>query len=79
MGFINYPHFLLGKIGFVGSGIQYLSSQIFSKSSKNWFEKRTAGGTTKLKECTDYQLVTVHSFLFGATLVEHFGNLLHKS
>ena len=32
-------------MGFVGSGIQCRSSQSLSKSSKNWFENRTAGGT----------------------------------
>lgn len=41
MAFVRFG----GNIGLVGSGIQCLSSQILSKSSKNWFEKRTAGGT----------------------------------
>ena len=34
-----------GKIGFVGSGIHSLSSQILSKSFRNWFENRTLRGT----------------------------------
>ena len=41
MAFVRFG----GNIGLVGSGIQCLSSQILSKSSKNWFEKRTAEGT----------------------------------
>ena len=36
-----------GKIGFVGSGIHSLSSQILSKSFINWFENRTLRGTKK--------------------------------
>ena len=36
-----------GKIGFVGSGIHSLSSQILSKSFRNWFENRTLRGTKK--------------------------------
>lgn len=36
-----------GKIGFVGSGIHSLSSQILSKSFRNWFENRTLRGTRK--------------------------------
>lgn len=46
----NLLAILGGNIGFVGSGIQCLSSQILSKSSKNWFEKRTAGGTAEEKD-----------------------------
>lgn len=34
-----------GKIGFVGSGIHSRSSQILSKSFRNWFENRTLRGT----------------------------------
>lgn len=36
-----------GKIGFVGSGIHSLSSQILSKSFRNWFENRTLRGTAE--------------------------------
>ena len=38
-----------GKIGFVGSGIHSLSSQILSKSFRNWFENRTLRGTKSCK------------------------------
>ena len=38
-----------GKIGFVGSGIHSLSSQILSKSLRNWFENRTLRGTKSCK------------------------------
>ena len=37
-----------GKIGFVGSGIHSRSSQILSKSFRNWFENRTLRGTKKV-------------------------------
>ena len=34
-------------MGFERSGIQYLSTQILSKSSKYWFKNSTSGGTLK--------------------------------
>ncbi len=33
-------------------------------------------GTANIKKCADYQLVTAHSFVFGGTLVEHFGKII---
>ena len=42
----NINHADLHVRGSVGSGIQYLSSQIFSRSEINWFEK---GSTTHPK------------------------------
>lgn len=44
-----------GKIGFVGSGIHSLSSQILSKSFRNWFENRTLRGTKEAVDIFEYQ------------------------
>lgn len=52
-----------GKIGFVGSGIHSLSSQILSKSFRNWFENRTLRGTKKGRE------VRFSPFFVATTLV----------
>lgn len=52
-----------GKIGFVGSGIHSLSSQILSKSFRNWFENRTLRGTKKGEKFASLL------FLFATTLV----------
>ena len=51
-----------GNIGFVGSGIHCLSSQSLSKSSKNWFEKRTSGGTVKTAKQLRIQRLAVFFF-----------------
>ena len=51
-----------GNIGFVGSGIHCLSSQSLSKSSKNWFEKRTSGGTVKTAKQLRKQRLAVFFF-----------------
>ena len=45
---VNHPNSVLllgGSIGFVGSGIHSLNSQIKSKSFRNEFENRTCRGT----------------------------------
>ena len=47
-----------GKIGFVGSGIHSLSSQILSKSFRNWFENRTLRGTKEAADTFEYQLLS---------------------
>lgn len=44
-----------GKIGFVGSGIHSLCSQILSKSFRNWFENRTLRGTKEAVDTFEYQ------------------------
>ena len=69
-----------GNIGFVGSGIHCLSSQSLSKSSKNWFEKRTSGGTFQNNSKSRKQLILRHlrdfSFYNNPLFAPH---LLHKS
>ena len=50
-----------GLIGFEGSGIQCLSSQILSKSSRNWFEKRMVLGT-KVEEFSDSSAFVFQQF-----------------
>ena len=56
-----------GNIGFVGSGIHCFSSQSLSKSSKNWFEKRTSGGTVKTAKQLRIQRLAVFFFLHPST------------
>lgn len=56
-----------GKIGFVGSGIHSLSSQILSKSFRNWFENRTLRGTQKAKVLSS--ILWLFCFFMGATIV----------
>ena len=53
-----------GKIGFVGSGIHSLSSQILSKSFRNWFENRTLRGTPKKLSIPCKSLICKGFFFF---------------
>lgn len=50
-----------GKIGFVGSGIHSRSSQILSKSFRNWFENRTLRGTKSCKSQDLWLFFLFHS------------------
>lgn len=62
-----------GKIGFVGSGIHSLSSQILSKSFRNWFENRTLRGTKKRREVrfSPFLLLQLLSDVFRLTQEIH--------
>ena len=53
-----------GKIGFVGSGIHSLSSQILSKSFRNWFENRTLRGTKMERSFTSLLFSFIHLSIY---------------
>ena len=62
-------HLFGGKIGFVGSGIHSLSSQILSKSFRNWFENRTLRGTKEAVDTFEYQPLSC--FFLTSSLKKH--------
>ena len=57
-----------GKIGFVGSGIHSLSSQILSKSFRNWFENRTLRGTSMTTKSLFKLLVVFFLYLLKSAM-----------